>query len=151
MQIFWGFSYFQQRMRIIKRTNPKQVIKLHYINKGRALTQFEQKPSLMDCKSSSIHQFHTDIAISQEDKRCPALQAVRVDAKSSALWQGHATGISPLTAPTEVKQQGHRLTRQHSTPLIQARQIETAPNQPKNYYHGHYNTLPVLTPMILLA
>lgn len=100
----------------------------------------------MDCKSSSIHQFHTDIAISQEEKRCPALQAVLADAQSPALQQGQATGIPPLTTPTEVKQQGRSLTA-----LIQARQIKTASNQPKNYYHGQHNTLPVFTTIILLS
>lgn len=84
----------------------------------------------MDCENSSIHQFHTGITISQEEKRRPALQAVVTDAKSPALQQGHATGIPPLTTPTEVKQQGRSLTRQHSTRLIQARQIKTAPDQP---------------------
>lgn len=132
-------------MKIIKRTNPKQVIKLHCTNRSRAFTQFEQKLSLMDRKSSSIHQFHTDIAMSQEEKRCPALQAV-LDAKSPALQQGHATGIPPLTTPTEVKQQGHSMTT-----LIQARQIKTASNQSKDYYHGQYKTLPVFITMILLA
>lgn len=83
----------------------------------------------MDCKSSSIHQFHADIAIPQQEKRCTctALQAVLVDAKSPALQQGHPTGISPSTTPMQVKQQGHSLTS-----LIQARQIKAAPNQPKN-------------------
>lgn len=99
---FGGFPTSNRKWELLKE--PTQSRFLSYcINKSRAFTQFEQKLSLMDCKSSSIHQFHTDIAISQEEKRCPALQAVLVDATSPALQQGHATGIPPLTTPTEVK------------------------------------------------